>query len=92
MIISGKEHYMIVYAVLVRDVDYTEIQLIEDTLNYSGSKILESTTLNKIAKKNGYDCCNWSSHESDGQIKVTFKKRKECKCDDEAGKSCNCGI
>ena len=92
MIISGKEHYMIVYAVLVRDVDYTEIQLIEDTLNYSGSKILESTTLNKIAKKNGYDCCNWSSHESGGQIKVTFKKRKECKCDDEAGKSCNCGI
>ena len=47
---------------------------------------------NKIAKKNGYDCCNWSSHESGGQIKVTFKKRKECKCDDEAGKSCNCGI
>ena len=35
-----------------------------------------SMTLNEIAKKNGYDCCNWSSREIDGEIKVTFKKRK----------------
>ena len=91
MKINGKEHYVIVYVTLVRGVDYTETQLIEDALNYNGPKMLESTTLNEIAKKNGYDCCNWSSHESDGEIKVTFKKRKECKCNDAIGQSCNRG-
>ena len=91
MRIRGKEHYIIVYAILVRGEDYTETQLIEDVTNYSGHKVLSSITLNEIAKKNGYDCCNWSSHENDGEIKVTFKKRKECKCNDATGQSCNCG-
>ena len=90
MRIQGKEHYLVVYAILVRGEDYTETQLIGDALNFSGPKMLPSLTLNEIAKRNGYDCCNWSSHEIDGEIKVTFKKRKECKCDDATGQSCNC--
>lgn len=91
MKIRGKEEYLMVYAVLVRNEDYTEDQLIEDVVNYSGHKVLSSITLNEIAKKNGYDCCTWSSYESVGEIKVTFKKRKECKCNDATGQSCNCG-
>lgn len=90
MKIRGKEHYVIVYAILLRGEDYTEDQLIEDVVNYSGHKTLASITLNEIAKRNGYDCCNWSSHETEGEIKVTFKKRKECKCNDATGQSCNC--
>lgn len=91
MKIQGQEHYVVVYAILVRGEDYSEHQLIADALNFSGPKMLESTTLNVIAKENGYDCCNWSSHEIDGEIKVTFKKRKECKCNDATRQSCNCG-
>ena len=90
MKIKDKEHYLVAYAILVRDEDYTETQLIGDALNFSGPKMLASITLNEIAKRNGYDCCNWSSHEINGEIKVTFKKRKECNCNDAAGKSCNC--
>ena len=30
MRIQGKEHYLVVYAILVRDEDYTEPQLIGD--------------------------------------------------------------
>lgn len=36
MRIQGKEHYMVVYAILVRGEDYTETQLIGDALNFSG--------------------------------------------------------
>ena len=90
MKIRGQEHYLVVYAILVRGEDYTENQLIGDPLNFSGPKMLASMRLNEIAKKNGYDCCSWSSHEIDGEIKVTFKKRKECKCNDATGQSCNC--
>ena len=90
MKIRGQEHYVIAYAILVRDKDYTEGQLIDDVVNYSGHKVLTSMTLNEIAKKNGYDSCSWSSHEIDGEIMVTFKKRKECKCNDATGQSCNC--
>ena len=91
MRIEGKEHYLVVYAILVRGEDYTESQLIGDALNFNGPKMLASITLNEIAKRNGYDCCNWSSHEINGEIKVTFKKRKECKCNNATGQSCNFG-
>jgi len=90
MKIEGKEHYLIVYATLARGEDYTEEQLVSDALNDGGSQMLEGTTLNEIAKKNGYEYCDWSSNESNGQIKVTFKKRRECRCDDATGQSCNC--
>ena len=90
MRIKGEEHYLIAYLTLVKGEDYTEGQLIDDVVNYSGHKILANMTLNEIAKKNGYDCCNWYSHEIDGEIKATFKKRKECKCNDATGQSCNC--
>ena len=39
----------------LRGEDYTENQLIGDALNFSGPKMLASTRLNEIAKKNGYD-------------------------------------
>lgn len=91
MKIEGKEHYLIVYAILVNGEDYTENQLISDALSVGRHKMLDGATLNEIAKKNGYECCDWSSHESDGQIKATFKKRKECKCNNATGQSCNCG-
>jgi len=55
MKIKGHEHYMVVYAILVRGEDYTENQLIGDALNFGGPKMLASTRLNEIAKKNGYD-------------------------------------
>jgi len=90
MRVEGKEHYLVVYAILVNGEDYTEKQLVSDAFNHGGPKMLEGTTLNEIAKKNGYEYCDWASHETDGQIKVTFKKRKECKCNDAVGKSCNC--
>ena len=80
----------IVYHILVNGEDYTEKQLVSDAFNHGGPKMLEGTTLNEIARKNGYEYCDWASHESDGQIKATFKKRKECKCNDAVGKSCNC--
>ena len=76
MKIQGREHYEVVYAILVRGEDYEEYQLIGDALNFSGPKMLSSARLNEIAKKNGYDSCSWSSHEIDEEIKVTFKKRK----------------
>lgn len=53
--------------------------------------MLEGNTLNEIAKKNGYEYCDWCSHENEGIIKATFKKRKECRCNDATGKPCNCG-
>ncbi len=90
MRVEGKEHYLVVYAVLINGEDYTEKDLISDAFNQNGPKMLEGITLNNIAKKNGYEYCDWASHETDGQIKVTFKKRKECKCNDAVGKSCNC--
>ena len=90
MRVEGKEHYLVVYAVLINGEDYTEKDLISDEFNQNGPKMLEGITLNNIAKKNGYEYCDWASHETDGQIKVTFKKRKECKCNDAVGKSCNC--
>lgn len=90
MRVEGKEHYLVVYAVLINGEDYTEKDLISDAFIQNGPKMLEGITLNNIAKKNGYEYCDWASHETDGQIKVTFKKRKECKCNDAVGKSCNC--
>lgn len=90
MRVEGKEHYLVVYAVLINGEDYTEKDLISDAFNQNGPKMLEGITLNNIAKKNGYEYFDWASHETDGQIKVTFKKRKECKCNDAVGKSCNC--
>ena len=53
MKIQGQEHYVVVYAILVRGEDYTENQLIGDALNFSGPKMLASMRLNEIAKKNG---------------------------------------
>ena len=91
MKIEGKEHYVVAYAVLIKGEDYTEEELAEDMFQRGGPKMLEGTTLHKIAKKNGYDFCDWSSNEINGEIKATFKKRKECKCNDAVGKPCNCG-
>lgn len=91
MKIEGQEHYVVVYAILVRDEDYTEKQLVSDALNDGGPKMLEGTTLNEIAKKNGYEYCDWCSHENEGIIKATFKKRKECRCNNATGQPCNCG-
>ena len=91
MRVEGKEHYVVVYVVLINGEDYTEKELVSDAFYRGGPKILEGTTLNEIAKKNGYEYCDWSSHENDGQIKATFKKRKECRCNDATGQSCNCG-
>lgn len=91
MRVEGKEHYVVVYVVLINGEDYTEKELVSDAFYRGGPKTLVETTLNEIAKKNGYEYCDWSSHENDGQIKATFKKRKECKCNDATGQSCNCG-
>lgn len=78
------------YVSLFEGEDYEKEQLVPDQFTGGSRKILEGTTLTEIAKKNGYERCTWSSHEDSGEINALFEKGKECKCNDAAGKSCNC--
>lgn len=59
---------------LKRDIDYIENDLIWDSLSGGNLRMINSTKLDKIAVKNGYKRCNWSSYEHDNEVVAFFMK------------------
>lgn len=59
---------------LKRDTDYTENDLIWDSLSGGKLRMINSTKLDKIAAKNGYKRCNWSSCEHNNEVVAIFMK------------------
>lgn len=59
---------------LKRDIDYTEHDLIWDCLSGGKLRMINATKLDKIAVKNGYKRCNWSSFEHNNEVVAIFMK------------------